>query len=166
MKFKANQIRFNAVRFVCHNLFLAVVFALLAAGVQAQTGAGNAGADLPVWQNYKGVGIGMTAAEARSKLGAPKTEDNDGLFYVLSDTETAHVLLDGEKKVRAVSVIFSAEHANPPKFADIFGKAAKAEPKSDGSIYKLIRFENAGYWVSYSRLAGDKALVTVMIQKL
>jgi hypothetical protein len=30
----------------------------------------------------------------------------------------------------------------------------------------MVRFEDAGYWVSYSRMAGEKAMVIVTIQKL
>jgi hypothetical protein len=122
--------------------------------------------NLPAWQGYKGVSIGMTAAQVREKLGAAKSEDAEGFFYMFSDTETAQFMLDANKNVRTISVVFAAENAAPPTFADVFGKAAAAEPKPDGSIYKMVRFEDAGYWVSYSRMAGDKAMVIVTIQKL
>jgi hypothetical protein len=122
--------------------------------------------NLPVWQNYKGVAIGMTAVEVRQKMGAPKTETADDLTYVVSDTENAEIMLDTAKKVRAVMVMFSEDHQNSPKFEEIFGKSATTEAKSDGSVYKLVRFPDAGYWVSYSRQAGVKAMVIVMMQKL
>ena len=122
--------------------------------------------NLPTWQGYKGVTIGMTADEVRVKLGAAKSEDESGFFYLPSDTETVQVLLDAAKKVRTVSVIFSADHTGSPTFVEVFGKSALAEPKPDGSIYKMVRFEDAGFWVSYSRMAGEKAMVIVMIQKL
>ena len=122
--------------------------------------------NLPVWQNYKGVGIGMTADEVRQKLGAAKSEDADGFFYIFSDTENAQVLLDKDKKVRTVSVVFTADNTAAPKFADVFGKTAELEAKPDGSIYKMVKYTDAGYWVSYSRMAGEKAMVIVMIQKM
>jgi hypothetical protein len=140
-------------------------FCVLISHANAQTNAAKKD-NLPVWQNYKGVFIGMTATEARAKLGNPKSEDASGIYYNFSDTETAEIMLDGEKKVRAIMTMFSEEHQNPPKFESVFGKTATAEPKPDGSIYKLVRFTDAGYWVSYSRLAGEKALVIIMIQKL
>ena len=145
-------------------VFLLIFFLLLLTSVNAQKNGNKQ--NLPTWQSYKGVTIGMTADEVRAKLGAAKSEDESGFFYMPSETETVQVLLDAAKKVRTVSVIFSAEHAASPTFAEVFGKTAEAQPKPDGSIYKLVRFEDAGYWVSYSRMAGDKAMVIVMIQKL
>jgi outer membrane protein assembly factor BamE (lipoprotein component of BamABCDE complex) len=136
---------------------------LFVLSVNAQT---NGKKNLPVWQNYKGVAIGMPAAEVREKLGAPKLDDADGFFYVFSDTETAQVMFDAKKNVSGVSVVFAAEHAASPTFADVFGKAEEATTKPDGSIYKLVRYPDAGYWVSYSRMAGETAMVTITIQKL
>jgi hypothetical protein len=121
---------------------------------------------LPVWQNYKGVGIGLTAADVHAELGDPKSEDADDIFYVISETETVQILLDGDKKVRTVSVIFSPDHPKAPKYADVFDKNTVVEPKADGSIYKMVRYDDAGYWVSYNRMAGEKAMVIVTIQKL
>jgi hypothetical protein len=40
------------------------------------------------------------------------------------------------------------------------------EVKPDGSIYKLLRFPKAGYWVSYSRTAGDAPLITITMKKM
>lgn len=122
--------------------------------------------NLPAWQSYREISIGTTADQVTEKLGKAKSEDDQGFFYIFSDTETAQFLLDENKKVKTISVIYSAEHNTPPTFADVFGQSAKAEAKPDGSIYKMVRFEDAGYWVSYNRLAGEKAMVIVMIQKL
>ena len=121
---------------------------------------------LPVWQSYKGVSLGMTADEVRAKLGAAKSEDATGFFYVFSETENAQFLLDANKKVRTVSVVFTAEHPAAPQFAEVFGKTAELEPKPDGSVFKMVRYEDAGFWVSYNRMAGEKAMVIVMIQKM
>lgn len=144
-------------------VFLLIFFFLFLAGVNAQT---NGKKNLPVWQSYKGVAIGMTAAEVREKLGAPRSEDAEGFFYVFSETENAQILLDADKKVRTISTVFDAENAVSPTFADVFGKTAEAQAKPDGSVFKMVRYENAGYWVSYSRMAGEKAMVIVMIQKM
>ena len=143
-------------------VFLSIIFGVFAFTVSAQNTANK---NLPVWQNYKGVSIGMTAAQVREKLGAPKSEDADGYFYVFSDTENAQVLLDGEKKVRTISVVFTAENNAAPAFADVFGKTVELQAKPDGSIFKMVKYDTAGYWVSYNRMAGEKAMVIVMIQK-
>jgi hypothetical protein len=144
-------------------LFLLIFFLLFVVSVRSQNAAKK---DLPAWQSYKGVAIGMTDAEVRQKLGAAKSEDAEGFFYLFSETENAQFLLDANKKVRTISVVFAADHTAAPTFADVFGKTAVAEPKPDGSIFKMMRYAEAGYWVSYSRMAGEKAMVIVMIQKL
>ncbi len=145
-------------------VFLQIIICVFALGVSAQNTAGKK--NLPLWQSYKGVGIGTTADDVRAKLGAPKSEDAQGFFYVFSETENAQFLLDDEKKVRTISVVFDSEHPAPPKFEDVFGTAAQAEAKPDGSIFKMMKYEAAGYWVSYNRMAGEKATVIVMIQKM
>lgn len=121
---------------------------------------------LPLWQDYKGVKIGMTGAEAQAKLGAPATQDKEGLFYTFSETESAQIIFDAQQKVRVISVMFAGGHPNQPSFENVFGKEEKVEPNAAGGIYKLVRYREAGFWVSYSRLAGDQPLVTVTLQKL
>lgn len=120
--------------------------------------------NLPVWQSYKGIAIGMTDVQVREKLGVPKDE-KDGFYYVFSETETAQIIFDAAKKVKTISVVFSEEHKGAPAFADVFGTSATAEPKPDGSIFKMMRYTDAGYWISYSRSAGEKPMVIVTIQK-
>ncbi len=143
--------------------FLLAFLLLFVLSGNAQT---NGKKNLPAWQNYKGVAIGTTAAEVREKLGAPKLDDADGFFYVFSDTETAQVMFDDKKNVSLISVVYAAEYATPPTFADVFGKTEALTAKPDGSIYKMVRYTDAGYWVSYSRMAGEKAMVTITIRKL
>jgi hypothetical protein len=43
---------------------------------------------------------------------------------------------------------------------------AEAGAKTDGSIYKLLRYPKAGYWVSYSRTAGSSPTTTITMQKI
>jgi hypothetical protein len=40
------------------------------------------------------------------------------------------------------------------------------EARPDGSLYKLVRYPKAGYWVSYSRTAGNSPIVSVTMQKM
>ncbi|CAN5456570.1 hypothetical protein BH10ACI1_BH10ACI1_13250 [soil metagenome] len=144
-------------------IFLQIVFCFFVFTANAQNANKK---NLPGWQTYKDVAIGMTDVQVREKLGAPKTDDKDGFYYVFSDTETAQIIFDEGKKVRTVSVVFSEDHTGAPTFTDVYGKTAVAEPKPDGSIFKMMRYEDAGYWISYSRGAGAKAMVIVTIQKL
>lgn len=120
---------------------------------------------MPILSEYKGIKIGSTADEVRNKLGKAKIDDKDGFFYD-SDDELVQIRLDSEQKVRLVSITYLDENKNIPKFADVFGAEITVEEKPDGSIYNLVRYPEAGYWVSYSRSAGEKSMVTVMMQKL
>jgi hypothetical protein len=67
-------------------------------------------------------------------------------------------------QVTAISVDFmnGAKEVITPQ--QVFGADIDAKP--DGSKYRLVRYPKAGYWVSYSRTAGDTPIVTVTIQKL
>lgn len=119
----------------------------------------------PVLTNYKGIKIGTTADEVREKLGKAKIDDKDGFFYD-SDDEMIQIRLDADKKVRVVSVTYLDENKSKPKYADIFGAETPVAEKPDGSIYNLVQYPEAGYWVAYSRTAGEKPTVTVTMQKL
>lgn len=120
---------------------------------------------MPVLSEYKGIKIGSTADEVRNKLGKAQIDDKDGFFYD-SDNELVQIRLDADQKVRLVSITYPDENKNIPKFADVFGTEITVEEKPDGSIYNLVRYPEAGYWVSYSRSAGEKSTVTIMMQKL
>jgi outer membrane protein assembly factor BamE (lipoprotein component of BamABCDE complex) len=121
---------------------------------------------MPVFKDYKGVTVGMTADEIREKLGKPKMADDAGFYYVFSDDESAQINLDADKKASVIVIFYAAENKNAPAYADVFGPEANVAAKDDGSIYNLVRYPEAGFWVAYNRPAGDKAIVTVTIQKL
>lgn len=121
---------------------------------------------MPVLQNYKQVKIGATDDDVRDILGKKATiDDKDGFFYEFDD-EMAQIRLGADKKVRLIAITYTSDNKNAPKFEDVFGTNVKAEPGADGSIYKLVRYPEAGYWVTYSRMAGDKPTVTITMQKL
>ena len=149
---------------------LVVITLVIAAGVSfAQTTRPRPNAapdDEPVFHEYKGVKIGWLADEVRKKLGSPANKGDEQDFYVFSDSkETAQVLYDkATGKVTAISVDFmnGAREVITPQ--QVFGADFDAKP--DGSKYKLVRYPKAGYWVSYSRTAGDTPIITVTIQQL
>jgi len=149
---------------------LVVITLASAAGVlSAQTSRPRASAapdDEPVFHEYRGVKIGWLAAEVRKKLGNPANKGEEQDYYVFAEAkETAQVLYDkGTGKVTAISIDFlngATEVITPQQ---VFG--ADVEAKADGSKYKLVRYPKAGYWVSYSRTAGDSPIITVTIQQI
>lgn len=146
---------------------LLVVIAFSIAGVsQAQAQqkrSALAPEEDPVFQEYRGVKIGWLADEVRKKLGSPANKGDEQDFYVFNEKETAQVLYD-KGQVTAISIDFmnGAKEIITPQ--QVFG--ADVEAKPDGSKYKLVRYPKAGYWVSYSRTAGDTPIITVTIQRL
>ena len=120
---------------------------------------------MPVLQNYKDIKIASAADEVRDKLGKAVIDDKDGFYYEFDD-EIVQIRLDADKTIRLISVTYAAKNQNAPKLEDVFGTEIAAEPRTDGIIYKLVRYPEAGYWVAYSRPAGEKPTVTVTMQKL
>ena len=129
----------------------------------AQTTKAKA-ADEPVFRDYKGVHIGMTAKEARQKLGDPREKSDAQDFFVFSEKEMAQIYYDGSQTVTAISVDYMNGGSNAPAPKAVLG--TEIEAKEDGSMYKMVRYPKAGYWVSYSRTAGSTPLITVTIQKI
>ena len=117
----------------------------------------------PPFSGYKGVRIGMTAEEARKLLGNPTEKDDKQDVYSFNENESCQVYYDETKKVSAVSITFLGGKSIPTAKA-VLGDDAEA--RQDGSVYKLIRFPKAGYWVSYTRTSGDAPMTVIAIQKL
>lgn len=147
--------------------FLPALFALTAtilfgATVARAQDANSKKADKPLYVEYKGVHIGMSTDEVRKTLGAPKDKGDAQDFFMFSEKETAQVFYD-KGKVMAVSVNYLGEK-NAPLPKVVFG--ADVEAKPDGGIFKLVRYPDAGYFVSYNRTGGDDPLITVTMQKI
>jgi hypothetical protein len=115
-------------------------------------------------QGYRGVNIGMLAEEVRKKLGNPSDKGEEQDFFVLSDNETAQVVYDKTKKVVTLSFDFMSGAKEIPTPKSIFG--SDIEAKSDGSMYRMVRYPKAGYWLSFNRTAGDTPLTSVTFQKI
>jgi len=66
--------------------------------------------------------------------------------------------------VSAISVDFMTGSNSIPSAKEVLGSDIEGKP--DGSMFKMIRYLKAGYWVSYSRTAGDTPTVTIMMQRI
>ena len=151
------------------NRALLVVITVTICGASfAQTPRNRTGAapeEDPVFLEYRGVKIGWLADEVRKKLGNPANKGDEQDFYMFGDKETCQVLYDKTtNKVTAISVDFMSGAREVITPQQVFGADFDAKP--DGSKYKLVRYPKAGYWVSYSRTAGDTPIITVTIQRL
>ena len=141
--------------------FAALALSLAALPAASAQVAGDA---KPAYRDYKGVTIGLTADEARAKLGAPTDKGDAQDFYVVSDKQTVQVYYGADKKVSAVVVTYLNAGADAPTPRNILG--SDVETKPDGSCHKVERYPKAGYWLSNSRTAGSEPMVVVTMSKL
>ena len=117
----------------------------------------------PLFREYKGVTLNMSAGEARGKLGRPEEQDKVQDFFVFSPTQRARVYYDDKGRVSAVIVTYIGKNAGAPDAKAVLGE--ELTPNPDGSAYKLVRYPQAGYWVAYSRTAGDEPLTIITMQR-
>ena len=153
-----NTLRLSA----CLSLALLCTLALVGGRARAQDQSQVEAKDDPVFREYKGVQIGMTADECRHKLGTPQDKGDTLDFYAVSDTETVQVNYNAAHQVASIAIIYIGTDKAPAAKAVL---GTDLSPKADGSMYRLVRYPKAGYWVSYSRTAGDSPLVTIMMQR-
>jgi hypothetical protein len=118
----------------------------------------------PTFSDFKGVRIGMAADAARKKLGNPREKSAETDFYLFNDTQAVQLFYDKTGAVSAISIDFMSGANGVPTAKEVLG--TEADAKTDGSVYKLLRYPKAGYWVSYSRTAGSSPTTTVTMQKI
>lgn len=153
------------------NRFLLVIVVLFVSNValaQTTRTAPPAGKDdMPLFQEYRGIQIGWLADDVRKKLGNPANKGDVEDFYVFGngDNERAQIVYDKTtRKVTTISVDFLNGATDVITPQQVFG--ADIETRPDGSKHKLVRYPKAGYWVSYSRTAGDTPIISITIQKM
>ncbi|HLM56187.1 MAG TPA: hypothetical protein VK422_08640 [Pyrinomonadaceae bacterium] len=116
----------------------------------------------PLYKVYRGVTLGMSASDVRAKLGKPE-EKSDGMdFYVFNERERARVYYTDGKATAVIATYIGKDGGAPPP-ASVLG--AEIEARADGSMYQMKPYREAGYWVAYSRTAGDSPLVMITMQK-
>ena len=120
--------------------------------------------DLTTFKEYRGVQLGMTSDEVRKKLGSPKDKGDEQDFFVFGDNESAQIVYDATHKVITISADFLSTGDTVPTCKQVFG--SEAEAKADGSIYKMVRYPKAGYWLSYNRTSGTSPMTSVTLQKI
>jgi hypothetical protein len=130
----------------------------------AAAAAAAADEESAAFKEYRGIQLGMLADEVRKKLGSPKDKGDEQDFFVFNETETAQIVYDQAHKVITISADFMTAGNDVPTAKKVFG--SDVEAKADGSIYKMVRFTKAGYWLSYNRTSGTSPLTTVTIQKI
>ena len=152
------------IMFVLSTLLMSIL--VVSAQAQKAQNAVNAGSALtqqPLFTEYKGVRLGMTAEEVLTKLGKPTFMDKDLGYFVFSATETVQIGYDLTGKVKAISIDYQ-NGAGAPEPRAVVG--ADLETREDGSQYKVVYYDSQLFQVSYSRTAGPVIIVTITIQKM
>ena len=146
-------------------LWLGVISLVAIGAVSAQPQRAKAQTeDKPLLAEFRGVIIGMPAEEVRKKLGGPRDKADDLDLYVFNDTQAVQVYYDKAKTVSAISIDFMTGATGIPSPKDVVG--GDPDSRSDGSSYKMVRYPKLGYWVSYSKTAGDSPTITITMQKI
>ncbi|HKP46139.1 MAG TPA: hypothetical protein VJT50_06025 [Pyrinomonadaceae bacterium] len=159
------MIKFHTPFYFCLRASAAVLLvATLATAIASAQAPHKLGDDSPTFHGYRGIELGMTADEVRKKLGEPKDKSDEQDFYVFGETETAQIVYDKTQKVVAISADFLTTDTTVPTAKQVFG--SEVEAKADGSVYKMLRFPKAGFWISYNRTSGNTPLTTVTLQKI
>jgi len=117
----------------------------------------------PPYSTYKGVRLGMTAEEVRTKLGNPAFMDKELGYFVFSETETVQIGYDAAGKVKTISVDYLNGTGAPEPRAVV---GAELVTRENGTRYKVVYYEDQGFSVWYSVTAGPVIIVSITIQKL
>ena len=120
----------------------------------------------PFLSELKGISIGMSPDEVLKRLGKPKASDKSGMLFSLAKNELAQIGLGPKGMVRTIALIYEDGNENAPDLEDIFGPAVDVAKNEDGSVYKMVRYDNVGFWLAYSRTGGEDPLTTVTMRRI
>jgi hypothetical protein len=165
MTYNTKKLRTRIVEIV---FFVMGVILLLLLGVvasgQTKTEAMKVGREYtkvqqPLYKEYRGVRLGMTAAETRAKLGEPAMKSDEQDFYVSSANETAQIVYTGQKVV-TISTDYNGG-VGAPDYKSVVGEDLLQKP--DGSLFRMVLYDSERFWVSYYKSASVQPVVTITI---
>jgi hypothetical protein len=143
--------------FFALGVILLLILAIVAKG---QTGhSQHPPASQALYTEYRGVRLGMTAEEARAKLGVPAMKSDEQDFYVFSANETAQIVY-ADQRVMTISTDYMGG-IGAPDYRSVVGESLLQKP--DGSLFRMVRYDSERFWVSYYKSASVVPTVTVTI---
>jgi hypothetical protein len=155
------RMRIVEIIFYVIGVILLLLLGAIASG-QAQAkkfAPGHSEIQQPLYREYRGVRLGMTAAETRNKLGEPAMKSDDQDFYVLSANETAQIVY-AEQKVVTISTDY-AGGVGAPDYKSVVGEGLLERP--DGSLFRMVLYNSEHFWVSYNKSTAVVPVVTITI---
>lgn len=120
----------------------------------------NGQSQRPLYREYRGVTLGMTATEVRAKLGEPAMKSDEQDFYVVSSNETAQIAYNAAQKVMTISIDYTGG-LGAPDYRNIVGEGLLEKP--DGSVFRMVMYDSERFWVSYNKTATTVPIVTITI---
>ena len=121
-------------------------------------------AEQPLFREYRGVRLGMTAVEVRAKLGEPVMKSNEQDFYVVSANETTQIAYDAFQKVMTISTDYTGG-VGAPDVKTVVGDGMLLQ-RPDGSLFRMMQYQSEGFWVSYNKSASVVPVVTITMQRM
>jgi hypothetical protein len=116
----------------------------------------------PLYGEYRGVRLGMTAMDVRTKLGEPVLKSDEQDYFVISATETVQVVYQGQKVV-TISTDYTGG-AGAPDYKGVVGDSLLQRP--DGSLFSMVIHDSQRFWVTYNKSASTVPVVTITIGKM
>ena len=117
----------------------------------------------PLYGEYRGVRLGMTATDVRTKLGEPVMKSDEQDFFVISTSETVQIAYEGQKVV-TISTDYTGI-TGAPEYKSVVGDSLLLQ-RPDGSVFSMVFHNSAGFWVSYNKSASTVPVVTITIGKM
>jgi len=120
----------------------------------------QARAQQPLYREYRGVRLGMTATEVRAKLGEPAMKSDEQDFYIFSVSETTQVAYNAAQRVITISTDYT-DGVGAPDYRGVVGEGLLQKP--DGSVFRMVMYDAERFWVSYNKSASTVPTVTITI---
>ena len=159
------RIRLMGVLLLAISAVLLLFFSATAVGQRAtqpvRVNATTSQVSPPIYREYRGIRLGMKAAEVRAKLGEPVMKSDEQDYFIFSSSESAQIVYTADQTVRMISTDY-AGGANAPDYKMVVGSDLNQRP--DGSLFKMVHFDSEKVWVSYNKSAGVMPVVTITIQ--
>lgn len=156
---------FELIFYLIGVLLLIVLATLVANGQNKAPGKGttkaHAEAQQPLYKEYRGIRLGMTAVEVRAKLGDPTLKSDEQDFFVISANETTQIAYDTALKVATISTDYTGG-VGAPDYRTVVGEGM-LQTRPDGSVFKMAMYDAERFWVTFNKSAGTVPTVTVTI---
>jgi hypothetical protein len=142
--------------------FAIAVLLLLILGIVANGQTRLSQAQQPLYREYRGVRLGMTAEETRAKLGAPAMMSDEQDYYVFSTNETAQIVYAAQKVV-TISTDYTGG-IGAPDYKSVVGEGLLERP--DGSLFRMVMYDSERFWVSYNKSTSMLPVVTITLSAM